>query len=269
MGRPGWHIECSAMAGRFLGDTIDIHCGGKDLIFPHHENEIAQSEAATGKPFARFWLHNGFISVDNEKMSKSLNNFFTVRDVAEKYGYETIRFFMLSAHYRSPLNYSVESLEQAKAALERMYGCRDSLNFMISNSSGEKEADFEDIVTKLDSHKSAFLEALEDDFNTADAIASIFELVRDINTYCSTNSNPSKELCSCALDELNELTGVLGLMTVKKDENIDAEIEALIEKRQQARKNKDFKLADSIRNELKQRGIILEDTNQGVKWRKE
>ena len=258
-GRPGWHIECSAMAGRYLGRTIDIHCGGLDLIFPHHENEIAQSEAANGCEFAHYWMHNGFINVDNHKMSKSLNNFFTVRDVAEKFGYEPIRYFLISSQYRSPINYSVEIIEQAKNALERLYTCRDNIDFALKNA-----ADGGEIPTFIEERKQEFITAMEDDLNTADALAAIFTLVRDINTAIANNAGKAT-LEACA-DIFDQLTGVLGLVYNRKTENLDSEIEALIEERTNARKARDFKRADEIRDQLKAMGIILEDTPQGVKW---
>ncbi len=258
-GRPGWHIECSAMAGRYLGKTIDIHCGGLDLIFPHHENEIAQSEAANGCDFAHYWMHNGFINVDNHKMSKSLNNFFTVRDVAEKFGYEPIRYFLISSQYRSPINYSVDIIEQAKNSLERLYTCRDNIDFALKNAEEGGE-----VPAFLEERKSEFIAAMEDDLNTADALASIFVLVRDINSAIA-NGAKKATLEACA-DMFDQLTGVLGLVYNRKEEVLDSEIEALIEKRTEARKAKDFKTADEIRDKLKEMGIILEDTPQGVKW---
>ena len=258
-GRPGWHIECSAMAGRYLGKTIDIHCGGLDLIFPHHENEIAQSEAANGCDFAHYWMHNGFINVDNHKMSKSLNNFFTVRDVAEKYGYEPIRYLMISSQYRSPINYSVDIIEQAKNAIERLYTCRDNIDFAIKNA-----VDGGEIPAFLEEHKQKFIAAMEDDLNTADALAAVFVLVRDINTAIANGAGKAT-LEACA-ETFDQLTWVLGLVYNRKTEALDSEIEELIEKRTEARKNKDFKTADAIRDQLKQMGIILEDTPQGVKW---
>ena len=258
-GRPGWHIECSAMAGRYLGKTIDIHCGGLDLIFPHHENEIAQSEAANGCHFAHYWMHNGFINVDNHKMSKSLNNFFTVRDVADKYGYEPIRYFLISSQYRSPINYSVDIIEQAKNSLERLYTCRDNIDFALKNA-----AEGGDVPAFIEERKNEFIAAMEDDLNTADALAAIFMLVRDINTAIA-NSAGKATLEACA-DMFDQLTGVLGLVYNRKTEALDSEVEALIERRTEARKAKDFKTADAIRDQLKDMGIILEDTPQGVKW---
>ena len=258
-GRPGWHIECSAMAGRYLGKTIDIHCGGLDLIFPHHENEIAQSEAANGCEFAHYWMHNGFINVDNHKMSKSLNNFFTVRDVAERYGYEPIRYMMVSCQYRSPINYSAEVIEQAKNSLERLYTCRDNIDFALKNA-----ADGGEIPAFIEQRKQEFTDAMEDDLNTADALAAVFMLVRDINTAISAGAG--KQALKAFAEVFDELTGVLGLVYNRRTETLDSEIEELIEKRTEARKNKDFKTADEIRDKLKEMGIILEDTPQGVKW---
>ena len=263
-GRPGWHIECSAMVRRYLGNTIDIHCGGQDLIFPHHENEIAQSECCNGVPFAKYWMHNGYINVDNVKMSKSLGNFFTVRDVAEKYGYEPIRYLMISSQYRSPINYSVEIIEQCKASLTRLYTCRDSLDFALQNAGDTVPENADEIKKQLDSRREQFCRAMDDDLNTADGIAAVFELVRDINV--SVLESGSKELVEYATKLFDELTGVLGLVYNRKDENLDAEIEALIAARQEARKAKNWAEADRIRDELKAQGIILEDTPQGVKW---
>ena len=258
-GRPGWHIECSAMAGRYLGKTIDIHCGGLDLIFPHHENEIAQSECANGCDFAHYWMHNGFINVDNHKMSKSLNNFFTVRDVAEKFGYEPIRYFLISSQYRSPINYSVDIIEQAKNSLERLYTCRDNIDFALKNAKAGGE-----IPAFVETRKQEFINAMEDDLNTADALAAIFMLVRDINTAIAEGAG--KTAIQAFADIFDQLTGVLGLVYNRKTEALDSEIEELIEKRTAARKAKDFKTADEIRDKLKEMGIILEDTPQGVKW---
>ena len=266
-GRPGWHIECSAMAGRYLGKTIDIHCGGQDLIFPHHENEIAQSECCNGVPFANYWMHNGYINVDNVKMSKSLGNFFTVRDVAEKYGYEPIRYLMISSQYRSPINYSVDIIEQCKAALQRLYTCRDSLDFELANAGDSVPENVDEIKKQLDSRREQFIEAMDDDLNTADGIAAVFELVKDINVNV-LNSN-SKELIEYATALFDELTGVLGLVYNRNNNNLDSEIEKLIELRTKARKEKNWAEADRIRDELKAQGIVLEDTPQGVKWHKE
>ena len=258
-GRPGWHIECSAMACRYLGKTIDIHCGGLNLIFPHHENEIAQSEAANGCEFAHYWMHNGFINVDNHKMSKSLGNFFTVRDVAEKYGYEPIRYMMVSCQYRSPINYSYEVIEQAKNSLERLYTCRDNIDFALKNAKDGGEA-----PEFIEKRKQEFIAAMDDDLNTADALAAIFMLVRDINTLIAEGAGKTA-LEACA-DMFDQLTGVLGLVYNRKTEALDSDIEALIEQRTAARKAKDFKTADEIRDKLKAMGIVLEDTPQGVKW---
>lgn len=265
-GRPGWHIECSAMVRRFLGETIDIHCGGQDLIFPHHENEIAQSECCNGVPFSRYWMHNGFITVDKVKMSKSLGNFFTVRDVAEQFGYEPIRFLMISCQYRSPINYSFDAIEQCKASLERMYTCRNNLDFALENAkdtAGEKD---EEIIALIDKRKQEFIDAMEDDLNTADAIGTVFELVRDLNT--SVNEGvQSKQLVEYAIKIFDELTGVLGLLyNREKKGSLDDEIEAMINARNEARKAKNWAEADRIRDELKAQGIVLEDTAQGVKW---
>ena len=258
-GRPGWHIECSAMAGRFLGKTIDIHCGGQDLIFPHHENEIAQSECANGCEFARYWMHNGYINVDNRKMSKSLNNFFTVREAANVYGYEPIRYLMISSHYRSPINYSTDILEQGKNALDRLYTCRDSLDFALKNAVEGGEA-----PSFLEKYKAEFIKAMDDDFNTADAMGVLFSLVREINTMIAAAPKKAEVEASIAL--FDELTYVFGLIYNRKNDSIDEEIEALIEQRTAARKARDFAKADAIRDKLKEMGIILEDTPQGVKW---
>lgn len=267
-GRPGWHIECSAMVRRYLGETIDIHCGGQDLIFPHHENEIAQSECCNGVPFANYWMHNGYINVDNVKMSKSLGNFFTVRDVAEKYGYEPIRYLMISSQYRSPINYSVDIIEQCKASLQRLYTCRDNLDFAIANGVDALPENADGIKNLLSSRREQFISAMDDDLNTADAISAVFELVRDINTNV-IGENSSKELAEFASEIFDELTGVLGLVYNRKTDTLDSEIEALIEARQTARKEKNWAEADRIRDELKAQGIILEDTPQGVKWHRE
>lgn len=266
-GRPGWHIECSAMNKRYLGNTIDIHCGGQDLIFPHHENEIAQSEAANGCMFSKYWMHNGYINVDNVKMSKSLGNFKTVREIADVYGYEVIRYFLISSHYRSPINYNLEIIEQCKSALERLYNCRESLDFSIKNAKTDI-ADDNEILALIDSRKEQFINSMDDDLNTADGIAAVFDLVSDINTKI-INKDVSKNVCQKAADMFDELTGVLGLVYNRKSNDINDDIEKLIEERQQARANKDWATADRIRDELKAQGITLKDTPQGVTWIKE
>lgn len=265
-GRPGWHIECSAMANKYLGETIDIHSGGQDLTFPHHENEIAQSEAANGNPFANYWIHNGFINVDNEKMSKSKGNFFTVRDIIKMFDYEVIRFFMLSAHYRSPINFSSELLEAARNGLERIYTCLGNLQHLKGHSKKDSMTDGEkELLKRLGELKNKYIDAMDDDLNTADAISAIFEIVKEVNSNITINMDPSKEIIDSAYSLILELGGVLGIAQNKKDDHIDSEIQELIDKRQQARKDKDWKLADKIRDELKDRGIVLEDTPQGVK----
>lgn len=264
-GRPGWHIECSAMNKRFLGDTIDIHCGGQDLIFPHHENEIAQSECANGCTFSKYWMHNGYINVDNVKMSKSLGNFKTVREIANVYGYEVIRYFLISSHYRSPINYSLEIIEQCKSALERLYTCRESLDFALKNA--KDIPDDEELIKKLNSHREQFITAMDDDLNTADGVAAVFELVKDINTSI-LDKEVSKNVCQTAVAVFDELCDVLGILYNRKNNDVDSDIEALIEERQQARTNKDWATADRIRDELKAKGIILKDTPQGVTWTK-
>ena len=267
-GRPGWHIECSAMSNRYLGKTIDIHAGGQDLIFPHHENEIAQSEAANGCRFVNYWMHNGFISVDNKKMSKSLNNFFTVRDAAEAYGYDAIRMFMLMSHYRSPLNYSGEILVQAKSALERLDTARKNLLFFIENGlDGEMTTEERSFAEGLSRDRERFCQVMDDDLNTADAVSVIFELVREVNAAVSPASNPTKALAQVCFGVFEELSGVIGIPFSATEEG-DTQIEALIEARQAARKSKNFAEADRIRDELKAQGIILEDTPQGVKWKR-
>ena len=266
-GRPGWHIECSAMNRKYLGNTIDIHCGGQDLIFPHHENEIAQSECANGQTFSRYWMHNGYINVDNVKMSKSLGNFKTVREIANVYGYEVIRYFLISSHYRSPINYSLEIIEQCQSALDRLYTCRESLDFAIKNAGDDIETDA-DLLNTINSRKEQFITAMDDDLNTADGLSAIFELVKDINTRVLDKA-VSKEICNRAAEIFDELCDVLGILYNRKSNDIDAEIEELIAKRQEARKNRDFATADKIRDDLKARGIILKDTPQGVTWTKE
>lgn len=265
-GRPGWHIECSAMNRKYLGKTIDIHCGGQDLVFPHHENEIAQSECANDCTFSKYWMHNGYINVDNVKMSKSLGNFKTVREIADAYGYEVIRYFLISSHYRSPINYNLEIIEQCKSALERLYTCRESLDFAIKNAADID--DDVDLINALNSRREQFIEAMDDDLNTADGLSAVFELVKDINTKI-LDKPVSKNVCETAAKVFDELCSVLGILYNRKSNDLDAEIEALIEKRQEARKNRDFATADKIRDDLKAQGIILKDTPQGVTWTKE
>ena len=260
-GRPGWHIECSVMAKRYLGDEIDIHAGGEDLIFPHHENEIAQSECANGVPFAKYWLHNAFLNIDNRKMSKSLGNFFTVRDISEKFDLQVLRVFMLSAHYRSPINFSKEIMDSYKSALERILTAADKLRG-INGAAG----DAADMSDELEKFRTKFEEAMDDDLNTADALSTVFELVKYINTNISEES--PKEAVDKAGALLDELCGILGIKTERKKEVLDEDIEKLIEERQAARKAKDFARADAIRDELLNMGIILEDTREGVKWKR-
>ena len=266
-GRPGWHIECSVMSRKYLGEEIDIHAGGEDLIFPHHENEIAQSEAANGKEFAKYWLHNGFLNIDNKKMSKSAGNFFTVRDISEKYDLQVLRFFMLSAHYRSPLNFSADLMEAAKNGLDRIVTSVANLNYLLDNASDngmteEEQKQYNEakgFITKFD-------EAMDDDFNTADAVSAIFELVKFTNTKASESS--SKAFVQALKDEIVTLSDICGLIVDKKEEILDTEIEALIQERQEARKSKNFARADEIRDMLAAQGIILEDTREGVKWKR-
>ena len=266
-GRPGWHIECSVMSRKYLGEQIDIHAGGEDLIFPHHENEIAQSEAANGKEFARYWMHNAFLNIDNRKMSKSLGNFRTVREISEQYDLQVLRFFMLSAHYRSPLNFSAELMEASKNGLERILNATDNLKHLIASvATEEMSAEEKEAFSKTDAYVEEFEKAMDDDFNTADAIAAIFELVKYANTTATAES--SKEYLRGLLDRIVKLGDVLGLILDKKEELLDADIEKLIEERQAARQAKDFARADAIRDELLEKGIILKDTREGVQWKK-
>lgn len=260
-GRPGWHIECSAMSRNFIGNTIDIHCGGQDLIFPHHENEIAQSEAATGEPLAHYWMHNGYINIDNKKMSKSAGNFFTTRDVAEKYGYETIRYLMIQAHYRTPINYSFELMEACKASLERLYNCRDNLQRAINTV---KEGEVTKKVQEFcEQRKNQFIKAMDDDLNTADALAALFELVREINIAVNDQESTKSDLQKCT-DLFNELTNVLGIVYNYKDSEIPDDIMKIVDERNQARKNKDFALADTLRDKIVSLGYVIEETRQGT-----
>ena len=266
-GRPGWHIECSEMSKKYLGEQIDIHAGGEDLVFPHHENEIAQSEAANGKEFAKYWMHNAFLNIDNRKMSKSLGNFRTVREISEQYDLQVLRFFMLSAHYRSPLNFSAELMEASKNGLERILNATDNLKHLIASvATEEMSAEEKEAFSKTDAYVEEFEKAMDDDFNTADAIAAIFELVKYANTTATAES--SKEYLRGLLDRIVKLGDVLGLILDKKEELLDADIEKLIEERQAARKAKDFARADAIRDELLEKGIILKDTREGVQWKK-
>jgi cysteinyl-tRNA synthetase len=261
-GRPGWHIECSVMSTTYLGDTIDIHAGGHDLIFPHHENEIAQTEAKTGKPYVKYWMHNGYLNIDNEKMSKSKGNFFTVREILEKYSPDVIRFFLLTVQYRNPINFSEELVKSAKNGLERLYNVKNNLNHLLQNA---PEGSIDDeIKTTLEGYKTDYIEKLDNDFNTADGIAVIFELAKEINT--TLDSETSKATVQYALDLFNELTGVLRIADREK-EDLDTRIQKLIDQRQEARKNKNYALADEIRDQLLEEGIELMDTPEGVKWR--
>ncbi len=266
-GRPGWHIECSAMSMKYLGETFDIHCGGKDLLFPHHENEIAQSEGATGKKYVNYWMHNGFINVDNQKMSKSLNNFFTVRDIAKEYDLEAVRLFMLSAHYRSPINFSREQIEAANASLNRLYTARNSLRFQVENGEDRPMTPDEKAFTgRLKTYEKRFDDAMDDDMNTADALGAIFELVKDANV--TIQQGASREAAKAALTSLEAVCDVLGLLAKKEDE-LPEEIAALVRERAEARKNKDWARSDELRNRIVSAGYILEDTKQGQKVRKD
>ena len=266
-GRPGWHIECSAMSMKYLGETFDIHCGGKDLLFPHHENEIAQSEGATGKPYVRYWMHNGFINVDNQKMSKSLNNFFTVRDIAKEYDLEAVRLFMLSAHYRSPINFSREQIEAANASLTRLYTARDNLAFQAENGEDRPMNEAEEAFAgRLKQYEGRFDAAMDDDLNTADALGAIFELVKDANVVIQGGS--AKEAAKKALESLNAVCSVLGLLT-RTDDGLTDEVRAMVAERAEARKNKDWKRSDELRDAIRAAGYIIEDSKQGQKVRKE
>lgn len=266
-GRPGWHIECSVMSKKYLGEEIDIHAGGEDLVFPHHENEIAQSEAANGKPFAKYWMHNAFLNIDNKKMSKSLGNFFTVRDISEKYDLQVLRFFMLSAHYRSPLNFSSELMEAAKNGYERIVTSVDNLKYLLGNTGTEELTETErQLLAEADGFVDKFEEAMDDDFNTADALSVIFELVKFVNTNASVEN--SKAYLEALKEKIVMLSDICGLIVDKQEEILDADIENLIAERQAARKAKNFARADEIRDELLAKGIVLEDTREGVKWKR-
>ena len=266
-GRPGWHIECSEMSKKYLGEQIDIHAGGEDLVFPHHENEIAQSEAANGREFAKYWMHNAFLNIDNRKMSKSLGNFFTVREISEKYDLQVLRFFMLSAHYRSPLNFSADLMDAARTGLERIRNAADNLKFLRENAKLKEMTEAEkEKLDRAGEYVRGFEKAMDDDFNTADAIASIFELVKYSNTTADEES--SAEYLESLLGLIVKLSDVLGIQSEKEEEILADDIEALIEERQEARKARDFARADKIRDELLAKGIILEDTREGVKWKK-
>ncbi|MDR3594321.1 cysteine--tRNA ligase [Clostridium sp.] len=266
-GRPGWHIECSCMAKKLLGDTIDIHAGGMDLKFPHHENEIAQSEAITGKPFANYWLHSAFVNVDNKKMSKSLNNFFTAREILEEYDADAIRFLMLSGHYRIQINFTKELLDSAKSSIERLYNSINNLENLrdeVNRKTMDKEE--QEYLKSLDKYREKFIEKMDDDFNTADAISVLFDLTKDINNNIDINS--SAELCEKAEELIRDLGNTLGILQNRMEKDLEAEIQELIDKRQQARKDRNFALADKIRDDLKDRNIVLEDTPQGVRWKR-
>lgn len=265
-GRPGWHIECSVMSKKYLGDEIDIHAGGEDLVFPHHENEIAQSEAANGKTFARYWMHNAFLNIDNKKMSKSAGNFFTVRDISEKYDLQVLRFFMLSAHYRSPLNFSADLMEAAKNGLERIVTAAEKLRDLQAKATGELTESEKASLEEAKAFMTKYEEAMEDDFNTADAVSAIFEMVKFTNT--NANAESSKAYVDALYEQLNTMADICGLILEKKAEILDEEIEKLIQERQDARKAKNFARADEIRNQLLEQGIVLEDTREGVKWKR-
>ena len=266
-GRPGWHIECSVMSKKYLGEEIDIHAGGEDLVFPHHENEIAQSECCNGKQFARYWMHNAFLNIDNRKMSKSLGNFFTVREIGEKYDLQVLRFFMLNAHYRSPLNFSAELMEASSNALERIVTCVEQLKHYLEKAEGSEYAEAETaLVKEVEALVEKYEEAMEDDFNTADAIAAIFEIVKLANTNADAES--TKAFVQFLFDKIVGLSDILGLIVNKKEEVLDEEVEKLIEERQAARKAKDFAKADEIRDKLADMGIILKDTREGVQWKR-
>ena len=266
-GRPGWHIECSVMSKKYLGEEIDIHAGGEDLVFPHHENEIAQSECCNGVPFAKYWMHNAFLNIDNRKMSKSLGNFRTVREISEQYDLQVLRFFMLSAHYRNPLNFSADLMEASKNGLERIVNAADNLKFLKKNAANEKMTEEENkLFIQTDAFVADFERAMEDDFNTADAIAAVFDLVKFANS--NTDSESSAEYLGKLFDLLVKLTDVLGLLVDKKEDILDEDIEKLIEERQAARKAKDFARADAIRDDLLEKGIVLKDTREGVQWKR-
>lgn len=266
-GRPGWHIECSVMAKKYLADEIDIHAGGEDLIFPHHENEIAQSEAANGVPFAKYWMHNAFLNIDNKKMSKSLGNFFTVRDISKEYDLQVLRFFMLSAHYRNPINFSHDLMESAKNGLDRIVTAVSNLKHLSENAKpGEMTSEEAEKLACTSQMYDKFEQSMDDDFNTADAIAAVFELVKFANS--NSGADNTKEYIDALTGKITTLTDVLGLVVEKKEEILDADIEALIEQRQQARKEKNFSRADEIRDELLAKGIVLEDTREGVRWKR-
>lgn len=266
-GRPGWHIECSVMSKKYLGEQIDIHAGGEDLIFPHHENEIAQSEACNDKEFAHYWMHNGFLNINNVKMSKSLGNFFTVREIGEKYDLQVLRFFMLSAHYRSPLNFSADLMEASKNGLERIITCMEKLRDLESKASGNAETcDEQNSMAQADALRGKYEAAMDDDFNTADAISAVFELVKLANSTADADS--TARYVSYLKDMIQELCDVLGIITERKAETLDSQVEELIAARQQARKEKNFALADEIRGKLLDMGIVLEDTREGVKWKR-